>query len=518
MSGRRANGDKANVGAPLTRYQEILKEAAEKEKRRPHENLDEVSEALRRRFLSLLDRNLCVTEDSCLFFDSINAMASIIARARRRPFLPQPSPDAFENKFIDMVRMHANLPDLRLPKNASVYSTDGEEHLAFGGREGDPVARMVKELRRYTDQNVSEAHLLETIRRTSTSNRTARDGRTVRGDASGADANRFRAAFETAKTMLQNAVGTKNYYYKSMFSQDDPQEEECRNILRRDVPSESIVEFVLPYLDVSGNARYVPPYYETLSDVSDNKTRFKCRPWGRRMWCAAVRRRWYESDRSVESMAATKELLTRLVDKHERELALQSCHSDSADGDISLMDLALLGGLNPRTFFDVAIWHFPNKENHLDFEDAEKSQMTRTLVVLFMSFLTDGVYDYLIQQGDPKTALKQLKSILNSGKKEKKRHAEKRMFRNFWRVANDMVSRIDPKRIDAMSLEIDRDEFRNRAERVHHFLYNKFESLEDEDGYMPDMVIPKPSSVRRCSICCIWRAKRTTCRTASYHR
>ena len=435
--------------------------------------------------LSMLDRNLCVTEDSCLFFDSADAIARIIARARQNPFLPQPSHNAFNNKFIDTVRMHANLPDLRLPKGMLAYEAD-TANLGFGGRDGDPVARMVDEMRTYADQNVSEVHLLETIRRTSTA---ARTGRST--DANGADANRFRAAFETAKTMLQHSIGKRHPFYLSMFPADDPRDGCDRRAKRAAVPTEALVEAALPYLDLSGNARYVPPFYQSMMANKLGSERFKVRPWGRHIWSAAVRQRWYESDRSEESYAAARELLTQLVEKREREHRGRTC-GDVADGDVSLMDLALLGGLNPRTFFDVALWHFPNRYHGYAMEECNKKLMIKQIIYFFMCFLTDEVFDDVVEQNHkPEKALVELKQLWK--KSGDSRQREKRLFRNFWSIANSICKRIKPEKLTTL---VDPEIPIDRAAQVHHFLYNHFRAIDESEGFAPDVTVPPPMHTR----------------------
>jgi hypothetical protein len=181
--------------------------------------------------------------------------------------------------------------------------------LAFDGRDGDPVARMVNDLRSYADRTVSEKHLLETIRKTSTA---ARTGRST--DANGADANRFRAAFESAKTLLQTTIGKQHPFYLSMFQTDDPLGGSAgRRAKRAAVSAEALVEAALPYLDMSGNARYVPPFYQSIMTTKHGRELLKVRPWGRQSWSAAVRQRWYESDKSDESYDAAAHLLTQLI-------------------------------------------------------------------------------------------------------------------------------------------------------------------------------------------------------------
>lgn len=440
---------------------------------------------LMHKVLSMLDRNLCVTEDSCLFFDSADAIARVIARARQNPFLPQPSHNAFNNKFIDTVRMHANLPDLRLPKGMLAYEAD-TANLGFGGRDGDPVARMVDELRTYADQNVSEVHLLETIRRTSTA---ARTGRST--DANGADANRFRAAFETAKTMLQHSIGKRHPFYLSMFPADDPRDGCDRRAKRAAVPTEALVQAALPYLDLSGNARYVPPFYQSMMSNKLGSERFKVRPWGRHIWSAAVRQRWYESDRSEESYAAARELLTQLVEKRERDLRGRTC-GDVADGDVSLMDLALLGGLNPRTFFDVALWHFPNRYHGYAMEEYNKNLMIQHIMFFFMCFLTDEVFDDVVEQKHkPERALDELKRLWRASGDS--RHREKRLFRNFWSIANGICKRIKPEKLTTL---VDPEIPIDRAAQVHHFLYNHFRAIDESEGFAPDVTVPPPMHTR----------------------
>ena len=469
-------------GRPKTRGESIL----DAEAQRTALEADETStKNLMYKVLSMLDRNLCVTEDSCLFFDSADAVARIIVRARRNPFLPQPSQNAFNNKFIDTVRMHANLPDLKLPRGMLAYETDNA-NAGFGGRDGDPLASKVDDLRTYADQNVSEVHLLETIRRTSNA---ARTGRTT--DANGADANRFRAAFETAKTMLQKSIGKKHPFYLSMFPSDDPLDVSERRAKRDAVPTEDLVEEALPYLDLSGNARYVPPFYQSLMESKIGRERFKVRPWGRHIWSAAVRQRWYEPDKSKESYDAARAMLTQLVEKHARE---QRGHSrgDFADGDLSLMDLALLGGLNPRTFFDVALWHFPNRYHAYDMEEGDKNLMIRQIVYLFMCFLTDDVYDGVVEQPHrPVHAIKKLKEFWKASGDA--RHREKRLFRNFWNIANSICKRINPdnpRTMVAPELPVD------RAAQVHHFLYNHFTAIDPSEGFAPDITVPRPMHTR----------------------
>jgi len=435
--------------------------------------------------LSMLDRNLCVTEDSCLFFDSADAIARIIVRARQNPFLPQPSQNAFNNKFIDTVRMHANLPDLKLPKGMMAYETDNAD-MGFGGRDGDPLSSKVDELRTYADQTVSEVHLLETIRRTSNAARTGRSA-----DSNGADANRFRAAFETAKTILQNSIGKKHPFYLSMFPSDDPRDGSDRRAKRDAVKTEDIVEAALPYLDLSGNARYVPPFYQSLMESKIGRERFKVRPWGRHIWSAAVRQRWYESDKSEESYDAARTLLTQLVEKNERERR-GHVRGDVSDGDVNLMDLALLGGLNPRTFFDVALWHFPNRYHGYDMEEGDKNLMIKEILYFFMCFLTDDVYDGVVEQKHkPVLAIKELIRLWKTAGDA--RHREKRLFRNFWNIANAICKRIDPtdeKKMVAPEMPV------NRAAQVHHFLYNHFTAIDPSEGFAPDITVPRPMNTR----------------------
>lgn len=446
---------------------------------------DTSAKNLMHKVLSMLDRNLCVTEDSCLFFDSADAIARIIVRARQNPFLPQPSHNAFNNKFIDTVRMHANLPDLKLPKGMLAYETD-TANLGFGGRDGDPMARMVDELRTYADQTLSEVHLLETIRRTSNA---ARTGRST--DANGADANRFRAAFETAKTMLQKSIGRKHPYYLSMFPADDPRDGSDRRAMRDAVPTKELVEAALPYLDLSGNARYVPPFYQSLMENKLGRERFKVRPWGRHIWSAAVRQRWYESDKSEESYGAASELLTQLVDKHERDRR-GHVRGDVADGDISLMDLALLGGLNPRTFFDVALWHFPNRYHGYAMEECNKNLMIQQIMFFFMCFLTDEVFDDVVEQKhNPEKAIDELKRLWHASSDSRQR--EKRLFRNFWSIANSICKRIKPGHLTTL---VDPELPIDKAAQVHHFLYNNFAAIDASEGFAPDVIVPPPTHTR----------------------
>lgn len=469
-------------GRPKTRGESIL----DAEAQRAALEADETStKNLMYKVLSMLDRNLCVTEDSCLFFDSADAVARIIVRARRNPFLPQPSQNAFNNKFIDTVRMHANLPDLKLPRGMLAYETDNT-NTGFGGRDGDPLTGKVDDLRTYADQNVSEVHLLETIRRTSNA---ARTGRST--DANGADANRFRAAFETAKTMLQKSIGKKHPFYLSMFPSDDPFDVSERRAKRDAVPTEDLVEEALPYLDLSGNARYVPPFYQSLMANKIGHERFKVRPWGRHIWSAAVRHRWYESDKSKESYESARTMLTQLVEKHARE---QRGHSrgDFADGDVSLMDLALLGGLNPRTFFDVALWQFPNRYHGYVMEESNKNLMIQQIMYFFMCFLTDQVYDDLVEQkNDPDKALESLKRFWQESGDS--RHREKRLFRNFWSIANGICKRIQP---DKLTTLIDPEIPIDRAQQVHHFLYNHFAAIDASEGFAPEVTVPPPMHTR----------------------
>jgi hypothetical protein len=468
-----------------TRRENLFQHAQEdEEQQRQHENS---AKNLMHEVLSMLDRNLCVTEDSCLFFDSADAIARIIVRARQNPFLPQPSRNAFNNKFIDTVRMHANLPDLKLPKGMLAYETDAA-NMGFGGRDGDPMARMVDELRTYADQTLSEGHLLETIRRTTTA---ARTGRST--DANGADANRFRAAFETAKTMLQKSIGKRHPFYLSMFPDDDPRDGSYRRTKRDAVEKEDLVDAALPYLDLSGNARYVPPCYQSLMESKIGGERFKVRPWGRHIWSAAVRQRWYEADKSEDSYDAARKLLTQLVDKHAHEHEQRvRARGDLADGDISLMDLALLGGLNPRTFFDVALWHLPNRSHGYDMEESDKNLMIKEILYFFISFLTDEHFDDLVEQKhQPILALQELNRLWKVSGDE--RHREKRLFRNFWNIANAICKRIDPehpKTMVAPEMPVD------RAVQVHHFLYNHFKAIDSSEGFAPDITVPRPMHTR----------------------
>lgn len=468
---------------PATRGAKLFQQANEPESENPEDGTS--SKTIMYKVLSMLDRNLCVTEDSCLFFDSADAIARIIVRARQNPFLPQPSQNAFNNKFIDTVRMHANLPDLKLPKGMMAYETDNAD-MGFGGRDGDPLSSKVDELRTYADQTVSEVHLLETIRRTSNAARTGRSA-----DSNGADANRFRAAFETAKTILQHSIGKKHPFYLSMFPSDDPRDDSNRRAKRDAVKTEDIVEAALPYLDLSGNARYVPPFYQSLMESKIGRERFKVRPWGRHIWSAAVRQRWYESDKSEESYDAARTLLTQLVEKNERERR-GHVRGDVADGDVNLMDLALLGGLNPRTFFDVALWHFPNRYHAYDMEEGDKNLMIRQIVYLFMCFLTDDVYDGVVeQQHRPVLAIKKLKEFWKASGDA--RHREKRLFRNFWNIANAICKRINPdnpRTMVAPELPV------NRAAQVHHFLYNHFTAIDPSEGFAPDITVPRPMNTR----------------------
>jgi|LakMenE01Jun11ns_1017448.scaffolds.fasta_scaffold9957426_5 hypothetical protein len=473
-------------GRPKTRGESIFQSAQDAEAERASLEADETStKNLMYKVLSMLDRNLCVTEDSCLFFDSADAIARIIVRARRNPFLPQPSQNAFNNKFIDTVRMHANLPDLKLPRGMLTYETDNA-NMGFGGRDGDPLASKVDDMRTYADQNVSEVHLLETIRRTSNA---ARTGRST--DANGADANRFRAAFETAKTMLQKSIGKKHPFYLSMFPSDDPLDVSERRSKRDAVPTEDLVEAALPHLDLSGNARYVPPFYQSLMESKIGRERFKVRPWGRHIWSAAVRQRWYEPDKSKESYDAARTLLTQLVEKNERERR-GHVRGDVSDGDVNLMDLALLGGLNPRTFFDVALWHFPNRYHGYDMEEGDKNLMIKEILYFFTCFLTDDVYDGVVEQKHrPVLAIKKLKDFWKSSGDA--RHREKRLFRNFWNIANSICKRIDPvnpKTMVAPELPVD------RAAQVHHFLYNHFTAIDPSEGFAPDITVPRPMHTR----------------------
>jgi hypothetical protein len=468
---------------PGTRGAHLFQQANEPESEKPEDKTS--SKTIMYKVLSMLDRNLCVTEDSCLFFDSADAIARIIVRARQNPFLPQPSQNAFNNKFIDTVRMHANLPDLKLPKGMMAYETDNAD-MGFGGRDGDPLSSKVDELRTYADQTVSEVHLLETIRRTSNA---ARTGRST--DANGADANRFRAAFETAKTILQHSIGKKHPFYLSMFPSDDPRDGSDRRAKRDAVKTEDIVEAALPYLDLSGNARYVPPFYQSLMESKIGRERFKVRPWGRHIWSAAVRQRWYESDKSEESYDAARTLLTQLVEKNERERR-GHVRGDVSDGDVNLMDLALLGGLNPRTFFDVALWHFPNRYHAYDMEEGDKNLMIRHIVYLFTCFLTDDVYDGVVEQPhNPVLAIKELGRLWKTAGDA--RHREKRLFRNFWNIANAICKRINPdnpRTMVAPELPV------NRAAQVHHFLYNHFTAIDPSEGFAPDITVPRPMHTR----------------------
>lgn len=432
----------------------------------------------------MLDRNLCLTEDSCLFFDSADAIARIIVRARQKPFMPQPSANAFNHKFVDAVRLHANLPDLKLPKgNSAMYDT---ADLAFGGRDGDPVARMVNDLRSYADQTVSETHLLETIRKTSTA---ARTGRST--DANGADANRFRAAFDSAKTILQTTIGKQNSFYLSMFQTDDPLGGSAgRRAKRAAVSAEALVEASLPYLDMSGNARYVPPFYQSIMTTKHGKELLKVRPWGRQSWSAAVRQRWYESDKSDESDDAAAHLLTQMVEKHERAGRVRG---DVGEGELSLIDLALLGGLNPRTFFDVALWQFPNRFHGIAIEDSNKNSMIRRFMHSLMSFMTDEVIDVGVieQDHNPAMAIKAMQKIWKTLGNSRKR--EKRLFRNFWLISNDICRRISPKDLNILGPP---DLLLNRAEQVHHFLFNNFTALGSNHGFAPDITLPPPMHAR----------------------
>jgi uncharacterized protein (UPF0303 family) len=363
------------------------------------------------------------------------------------PLLPEPSENGYNNKFIDLVLMHANLPDLKI-RSGHAYD-DASRGV------GDPTTRdMVAQLTALMDHTMSEEGLLETIRRTTSSAKT-RMG----------DPNRFRAAFESAKTVLQNMIGMSHPLYQSMFP-----EARGKRVFTH-VPLNELVEAVVPHLEVSGNARYVPPFHQAL-----DPQRFKVRPWGRHMWFEGTRLQWYKAD-EPEASESVKHLLLELLYQKQR-----AQNTATASRDVTMMDLALLGGLNPRTFYDTAIWNVLTVDGY-HMED-DKDEMMKQVLIIFTGMLTDGAHELLVLDGPPDAVHARISELWKRVGSVRKR--EKTAFHNFWHIANDICQNMrheDPFTVNAAS--------NSSTRSVHYYLYERMFPVLEED-VVPSITLPRP--------------------------
>jgi hypothetical protein len=360
-------------------------------------------------FLKSLDRNLEITEKARLFYDSLDAAAEVVARAMHNPLLPEPSEDGFDHLFIDTVRMHANLPDIRSRRKAAALS-----HTPYV--ENYETRQAIEDLKRYIDSVASEENLLETIR--TLGNGLATTVKTRRGDSevtriapggTSTDANRFRAAFESAKSEIVRLIGADHELYVASITGD-----RTRKKWRSGLPVDArdaahqVAHVVAPHLDASGNIRFIRP----------STSKEKIRSHGLRMLNYPARATWYASD-ARQAPGSITQLFSRLLLQHlDRYDKLPASARRT-----TLMDIAILGGLNPRTFFDLWAWFTVDSA-------LSKEKIYRAYAYNIRNFCHSG------SDG------KQFRKYKNGRKQQEV------MFQQFWVRSSAVIDRLRP--IDAL--------------------------------------------------------------------
>ena len=380
------------------------------------------------KYMLMLDRNLLVKEDSRLFYDSIYNIARIAVAAMKHPLLPDPSDHAVNNAFMDAVSMYANVPKANLVGKSKANNKALSE-TSLGVTE-DPYLRQLKEdLQTYVDSVTSERDLLLSVRK-----------------ANGPDGSRVRAAYESALLAVKTLVGSDNQVLLDfMDSKGHPE--------RWAASAEHVAKRLAPFINACGNVRFVPPAHATG----------KMRSWGYRMWNTYARQQWYEQGSMAQD--SVERLLLECMKHHMAQ------GTDS--GQVSMVDVAVLGGLNPRTFFDVWAWYDKGVET-----TTQKEQARERILNTFRYFFED----VRVERHD-------LMPTKHNAMSWTKR--QERAFNMFWYMVN---KRLDESNRPLEELIKELKEFRlPHVDRyqLQHLVYDT-PMMTQHGAYMPSTTKPFP--------------------------